>query len=142
MSAGDLDQVIALDAQAGDISRRDFFNRRWQAMQVRPESHIALIATRGDTVSGFVLGHILTGEFGAQRQLAIIDAMAVTPEGRGGGIGTNLMAALKVEAKQRGCAEIRTMADWSQHDLLRFFGKSGFFLAPLNVLEKSLVEST
>lgn len=138
MARGDLDQVVALDAGAGGLTRSDFFQRRWQAMEAGPESYVGLVAGERDAVDGFVLAHILTGEFGTRRRLAIIDSIAVRSEARGGGVGAGLMDALKTEAVQRGCAEIRTLSDWSRQDLLRFFAKSGFSPAPLDVLEKSL----
>lgn len=138
MARNDLDQVVALDAGAGELTRSDFFQRRWQAMEAGPESYIGLVAGEPDAIDGFALAHILTGEFGTRRRLAIIDGIAVRPEARGGGVGAALMGALKAEAGQRGCAEIRTLADWSRQDLLRFFANSGFSPAPLDVLEKSL----
>lgn len=141
MASGDLEQVVALDARAGGFARNGFFQRRWRAMEASPESYIGLVAGGRDAVDGFVLAHILTGEFGARRPLAIIDSIAVSPEARGGGVGTALMEALKAKASQRACAEIRTLADWPQQDLLRFFARSGFSPAPLCVLERSLEES-
>ncbi len=141
MARSDLDQVVALDAGTGGLTRRDFFQRRWQAMEADPESYIGLVAGEPDALNGFVLAHILTGEFGTRRRLAIIDSIAVRPDARGGGVGASLMGALKTEAGQRGCAEIRTLADWSRQDLLRFFAKSGFSPAPLDVLEKSLEDT-
>jgi len=138
MSAGDLDWVIDLDRQAGGMRREDFFRRRWRAMESDPDAYIALVAGDGDTVSGFALGHVLTGEFGVTRPLAIIDGIAVDAGARGGGVGTALLDAFKGEAKDRECAEVRTMADWGRQDLLAFFAGTGFSLAPLNVLERSL----
>lgn len=138
MARDDLDQVVALDAGAGGLTRRDFFQRRWQAMEAGPESYIGLVSGEPDALDGFVLAHILSGEFGTRRRLAIIDSIAVRPEARGGGVGASLMDALKTEARQRDCAEIRTLADWSRQDLLHFFSNSGFSPAPLDVLEKTL----
>lgn len=140
MAPGDLEQVVALDARAGGFARNDFFQRRRRAMETSPESYIGLVAGGRNAVDGFALAHVLTGEFGARRALAIIDSIAVNPEARGGGVGTALMEALKTKARQRACAEIRTLADWPQQDLLRFFANSGFSPAPLCVLERSLEE--
>lgn len=138
MSAGDLERVIDLDQQAGGMRREDFFRRRWRAMENDPGGYIALVAGDGDRVSGFVLGHVLTGEFGATRPLAVIDGVAVDDSVRGGGIGTALLDALKAAARERECAEVRTMADWDRQDLLAFFAGTGFSLAPLDVLERTL----
>ncbi|MBS1269319.1 MAG: hypothetical protein MAG794_00268 [Gammaproteobacteria bacterium] len=138
MSEGDLEQVVALDATAGGFSRNDFFRRRRRAMAADPRSYIGLIAVRAEVVNGFVLGHILTGEFGTHRRLAIIDSIAVSPGRRGSGVGGALMKALKATARERGCAEVRTLAEWERQDLIGFFASTGFTPAPVNVLEKSL----
>jgi len=138
MRSEDLEQVIALDAESGGLSRDDFFHRRWRAMEDNPKAYVGLVAASGETVEGFVLGHILTGEFGEVRPLAIIDSIAVDPWLRGSGVGSRLMEALKAEAGERQCSEIRTVADWARQDLLEFFSGTGFSLAPLEVLEKSL----
>lgn len=138
MREEDLEQVVALDGDAGGLRRHDFFRRRWRAMESSPQSYVALVAAAGEPVGGFVLAHILTGEFGASRPLAIMDGIAVNPTLRRGGLGADLMEALKAAARERGCTEIRTLADWDRQDLLGFFAGTGFSLAPLNVLEKGL----
>ncbi len=138
MVSTDLERVAGLDAVATGLSRTDFFRRRWQVMEDKPDSYIGLIAVRQDSICGFVLGHILTGEFGTRRKLAIIDSIAVTPERQGSGIGAQLMKAIKERARELDCAEIRTLAGWNRQDLLGFFAKSGFSLLPVNVLEKNL----
>ncbi len=138
MVSADLKQVAGLDAMATDLTRNDFFRRRWQAMKDKPDMYIGLIALRQDEICGFVLGHILTGEFGTRRKLATIDSIAVTPELHGSGIGAKLMNAMKDRARDLDCAEIRTLAEWNRQDLLGFFAKSDFSPLPVNVLEKNL----
>jgi len=141
MRSGDLERVISLDAQASGLKRDDFFRRRWQAMEGNPRRYFALVAGVGDSVDGFVMGHVLTGEFGATRRLAIIDGIAVDPEVRRGGVGGSLMDAFKGAARERECLEVRTLADWDRQDLVGFFAGNGFSLAPLNALEKNLEAS-
>lgn len=138
MSAADLERAITLDAEAGGLRRDDFFQRRWRAMQSNPRSYPGLVAVAGDSVVGFALGHVLTGEFGGTRPLAIIDSIAVDPGVRGGGVGRSLLEALKTAARELDCAEIRTVADWERQDLLGFFAATGFTPAPLAVIDKSL----
>jgi len=141
MASTDLERVAELDAMATGLTRTDFFRRRWQAMEDKPDSYIGLIEVRQDSICGFVLGHILTGEFGTRRKLAIIDSIAVTPALHGSGIGAQLMNAIKERARELGCAEIRTLAGWDRQDLLGFFAKSGFSLLPVTVLEKNLQQA-
>jgi N-acetylglutamate synthase-like GNAT family acetyltransferase len=141
MASTDLERVAELDAMATGLTRTDFFRRRWQAMEDKPDSYIGLIEVSQDSICGFVLGHILTGEFGTRRKLAIIDSIAVTPVLHGSGIGAQLMNAIKERARELGCAEIRTLAGWDRQDLLGFFAKSGFSLLPVTVLEKNLQQA-
>ncbi len=138
MISGDIEQVAGLDAMTTGLTRTDFFRRRWQAMKDKPNLYIGLIAVRQDNICGFILGHILTGEFGTRRKLAIIDSIAVTLELHGSGIGAKLMNAMKDRARELDCAEIRTLAEWNRQDLLGFFAKSDFSPLPVNVLEKNL----
>ena len=137
MQPEDLEQVVGLDAMASGLTRNDFFRRRWQAMQSKPQSYIGMVAASRDGIDGFILGHILTGEFGARRRLAIIDGLAVAELHRGSGVATNLMEAFKNRSRELECVEIRTMAEWDRQDLLGFFARTGFTPAPVNVLEKS-----
>ncbi|MCP4494862.1 MAG: GNAT family N-acetyltransferase [Gammaproteobacteria bacterium] len=138
MSTMDLEQVAALDASVTGLTRSDFLKRRWQAMENKPDGYIALVAVRQDDICGFVLSHIITGEFGVRRKLATIDNIAVTPEFHGTGVGAELMNALKDRARDLGCAEVRTLAAWNRQDMLGFFAKCGFSPLPVNVLEKPL----
>jgi predicted N-acetyltransferase YhbS len=137
MASEDLEQVVGLDAMASGLTRSDFFRRRWQAMETNPQPYIGLISAGRDNICGFIFGHVLTGEFGARKRLAIIDGLAVTMEQRGCGVGTELMEAFKNRARELECVEIRTLAEWGRQDLLGFFARTGFTPAPVNVLEKS-----
>ncbi len=136
----DLDRVIDLDSDAGGMRRGDFFRKRWRAMQVAPEAYLGLVAIQADSVSGFVLAHLLSGEFGAEERFAILDGLGVESSRQGAGIGPNLMDALKQEARVRGCIEVHTQIAWDQQKLLCFFAGAGFLPAAVNVLERRLDE--
>ncbi len=133
----DLTLMVGLDAMASGLTRDDFFRRRLHAMQGKPQSYIGMVAACRDGINGFILGHILTGEFGASRRLAIIDGLAVAASHRGSGVATQLMEAFRNRARELECVEIRTMAEWDRQDLLGLFAQTGFTPAPVNVLEKS-----
>ena len=137
----DLESVIALDRSHSGQSRRGFFEKRWRAMARAPEAFISLAAEWENALAGFVLAHVLDGEFGGSERVVVLDAVGVANDARGNGIGTSLMQALVDEVRERGAGELRTQARWDQRGLLEFFAKVGFRLAPSVVLERSTGEA-
>jgi GNAT superfamily N-acetyltransferase len=138
---GDLESVIALDLSHSGQSRRGFFEKRWRAMACEPAAFISLAAEWENALVGFVLAHVLDGEFGGSERVFVLDAVGVADDRRGQGIGNHLMQGLVDEVKQRGGREVRTQARWDQRGLLGFFAKAGFRLAPSVVLERSTGEA-
>ena len=137
----DLESVIALDRRHSGQSRRGFFEKRWRAMARAPEAFISLAAEQEDALTGFLLAHVLDGEFGGSERVVVLDAVGVAGDARGKGIGSALMQALVDEVRARGGRELRTQARWDQRGLLEFFAKAGFRLAPSVVLERSTGEA-
>ena len=140
MQEEDLDRVVALDAQASGMRRSDFFRKRWRAVAGAPDVYIVLVALSGDEVEGFIMAHVLAGEFGTDDRFAILDGLGVESGMRRSGIGAELVTALKCAARDRDCTELRTQAAWGQQQLLSFFANAGFSLAAVNVLERDLTE--
>lgn len=134
---GDLDTVVALDRRVSEVSRRGFFEK-WIKAQARDErTFVALAALDGESMVGFVLAHILDGEFGGAARVAVLDALTVDPERKAGGIGHALMDGLCAGARERGASELQTQAGWDETELLGFFAAVGFSLAPRLVLERA-----
>jgi predicted N-acetyltransferase YhbS len=138
---GDLESVIALDRSHSGQSRRGFFEKRWRAMAREPEAFISLAAEQENTLVGFVLAHVLDGEFGGSETVAVLDAVGVANDRQGKGIGSSLMRGLVDRVRARGGHELRTQARWDQRGLLEYFAKAGFRLAPSVVLERSTGEA-
>ena len=137
----DLETVITLDRSHSGQSRRGFFEKRWRAMAHEPHAFISLIAEQENEMLGFLLAHILDGEFGASERVVVLDAVGVANDRRGQGIGSHLMQGLVDEARERGGRELRTQARWDQRGLLGFFAKAGLHLAPSVVLERGTGEA-
>ena len=140
MQEGDLDRVVDLDAQASGMRRSDFFLKRWRTASDTPDVYIALVAVRNGEVVGFIMAHVLAGEFGTDERFAIVDGLGVDPGRQRSGIGAELMESLKKASRERDCTDLRTQAAWEQQHLLAFFADSGFSLAAVNVLERNLTE--
>lgn len=137
----DLEAIIALDRSHSGQSRRGFFEKRWRAITRTPGAFISLAAEREGALAGFLLAHVLDGEFGGSERVAVLDAVGVAADDRGRGIGSHLMQALVDEVRERGGREVRTQARWDQRGLLDFFAKAGFQLAPSVVLERGTGEA-
>jgi len=135
--AGDLESVVAIDRAHDGRSRRGFFEKRWQATAHSPGAFVGIVAERDGVVAGYVLAHMLDGEFGGVAPVAVMDAIGVSPATRGAGVGSALMQALRSEVRTRGARELRTQARWDERGLLDFFARSGFRLAPRIVLERA-----
>lgn len=131
----DVETVIALDRQASGFSRRGFYEKRFAAAQANPNGFVWLIALQGGKLAGFISAHILNGEFGGGCTTAVLDAIGTAPEMRGQGIGRTLIASLEGELRARKVSELHSEADWTEQNLVSFFSKSGFHLAPQLVLE-------
>jgi len=136
LNADDVEQVIGLDKNLGGDSRPQFFNKRQQAMQRSPDTYISFVAKTDGQVSGFLFAHVISGEFGSQQPVAVLDALGVQPGDQGSGVGMKLMQALKDEAKKRNCGSLQTQANWAQQELLAYFASAGFELGPKHILKR------
>ncbi|TCO70140.1 GNAT family N-acetyltransferase [Rhodovulum euryhalinum] len=134
--AADIEAAIALDRQLTGRSRRGFFEKRHARLATNAGRFAWLVAERGGALAGFVSAHLQEGEFGGTARAAVIDAIATDPAQRGSGIGRALMAALEADLRAQGVTEIRSEADWSDREMVRFFAASGFALAPHLVLHR------
>lgn len=135
LSPRDLEAVVAIDAALGGRTRRAYFERRLQSAQRDPQRHLQLAVDADGALAGFMLGHLLEGEFGRTEPALRLETLGVRPAAQGRGLGKALSDALEMQARQRGAAELRTAAGWREHALLRFLDRAGYGLAPLHVLD-------
>ncbi|EJW11411.1 GCN5-related N-acetyltransferase [Rhodovulum sp. PH10] len=132
----DIEAVIALDQSVTGTSRRGFYQKRFSATAAHPERFVWLVAREEGRLVGFVSAQILAGEYGDDTRSAVVDAIGTARERRRGGLGGALMAALEAELISRGVGELRSEADWTERDLIGFFARTGFSLAPQLVLAR------
>jgi ribosomal protein S18 acetylase RimI-like enzyme len=140
LEAGDIEKVIAIDRAESGHSRRRFFEKRLAAAAAQPDDYIHIGAMRSGLLCGFVIARILRGEFGHKHAVAVLDALGVEPESRERGIGRALMEELGAIMRRRDVHVLQSQADWTSHDLMRFFHACGFELAPRLVLQRSVAE--
>ena len=131
---GDIDQAIA------GQSRRCFFENRLSVSLSEPEAFISLGYVENDVVQGFVLAHMLDGEFGGRHPVAVMDAIGVNKSVRGHGGAHALMKELQLAARARGAHAIRTQVTWPNEPLIHFLGTAGFKLGTRLVLGRPCAE--
>jgi predicted N-acetyltransferase YhbS len=136
--ARDLEAVVRIDAAASGRSRRGFYAKRLDALGDDPGAGVALAAERGGELTGFAFASVLDGEFGGAAPAGVLDALAVAESARGAGVARALVAEIERALAARGARELRTQADWTEHDLVGFFAATGFRVAGRLVLERAL----
>jgi len=141
LGVADVERVITIDRTHSGRSRRRFFEKRFAAAAARPDDYVHIGAMRGGAMRGgamrgFAIARILRGEFGYEHAVAVLDAIGVEATSQERGIGQALMEALSDIMRQKGVGLLQTQADWTNHDLLRFFSAAGFKLAPRLVLQR------
>jgi GNAT superfamily N-acetyltransferase len=138
LEADDVERVIAIDRAHTGKARRRFFEKRFAAAQARPDEFVHIGIHRGGPLLAFAMAHLLRGEFGRDRAVAVLDVIGIEPANQERGVGQALMRELIQYLRRIGVRSLQSQADWTSHQLLRFFAGSGFTLAPRLVLERAV----
>lgn len=141
VTAADLDRVVAIDHEITGQHRRGFFQNRLAAGLEDPNAFISLAFVENGVVEGYVLAHMLDGEFGGHHPLAIMDAIGTSSHARGHGGGRALMRELQAAARGRGAQALRTQTLWSDKAMLHFLAAAGFRLGTRLVLDRPCARS-
>lgn len=136
LATDDIERVIAIDQASGGYSRRHFFEKRFAAAKTQPDDFIHVGVVENGLLRGFAVARVHRGEFGFERAVAVLDAIGVESESRERGIGHLLMRELGEVMRRRGVHTLRSQANWTSHELLRFFAANGFKLASRLTLER------
>jgi predicted N-acetyltransferase YhbS len=134
LKSTDLDEVVEIDRQHVDRSRRGFFAKRLEAVLADPGTYIQVGAEADGSLVGYAMARLIDGEFGLSKT-AILEAMAVDTSYDHHGVGEALLAGIDDVLKRKGLKTMQTNAAWTSHNLLRFFDHQGFKLAPRHVVE-------
>ncbi len=139
LAAQDLDRVIEIDAQYSHHSRRGFFEKRLAATLKAPQKYI-FVGHQGKTgLDGYLLAHLLDGEFGKTTPVAVLDAIGVDQKARRCGIGRVLLCGGETVLRDKGVPEIKSEVDWRNTTMVEFLAATGFSLAPRVILECDLI---
>lgn len=138
MKAGDLDAIIAIDAEItgirkpkywGDIRRRYGSGRR--------EERFFLVAEAGGRIAGFVIGEVRDWEFGSP-PCGWVFAISVRGGARLRGVGSRLLESICAGFRRLGVTKVRTLLARENHLILSFFRSQGMMAAPFIPLELEL----
>jgi len=141
LAAGDLDTVVAIDSAISGRSRRSYFERRLAMALRQPKLHAQVAIDQDGKLAGYVLGRVLEGEFGRIEPALRLEVIGVKPEARGRGIGLALEQALEDGARRRGLKEMRTSANWRDHQMLRFLDAGGYRLGSNQLVDCRLADA-
>lgn len=131
----DLDAVVDIDAIAEGRMRRPYFERRLAAALREPAAYVQFAAVLDDHLAGYVLAHVLEGEFGRDVPAMSIEAIGARYDAKGAGVGRRLLDALADDARKRGIRELRTQARWNDHAMLRWLDDNGFAVAANHIVD-------
>jgi len=70
--------------------------------------------------------------------VGLLEDMVVTPEGRGTGVGSELLERAMVFAKEKGCQRITLLTDHDNESAHKFYQKHGFSLSTMVAFRRSL----
>ena len=136
LTPDDLDRVVEIDRAHSGRPRDGFFQKRLRAALREPDAFVYLGATAEGRLVGFAFARLLSGEFGTDRTVAILDAIAIEPGRQGTGLGRLLLDGMDEVLRHKNVGEIRSQLDWNNHALVRFLDGAGFRLAPRIVLAR------
>lgn len=135
LAPADLDEVVAIDAGLIGRRRQIYFRKRLDAALRQPKLHAQFAAVRNGVLTGYALARRLAGEFGGTEPALRLEVIGVRPEFRGQGIGLRLLAEFEAWGRRCAAREVRTLATWRDHDLLRFLDRAGFDLGRSQVID-------
>jgi predicted N-acetyltransferase YhbS len=134
LSLEDLPRLVAMD-YASTGRHRDAWYREALDRSQGGSIAMSLGAEHDGILVGALLGAVRYGEFGQPEPVAEVDTMIVDPNFKSQGVGRGLMNALVDNLRALRVERLRTQVDWTEQDLLGFFGRYGFAPTPRLVLE-------
>lgn len=134
----DLRSVIAMDAEATGLEKVDYWKDRLERYGGGQKDRFFLIAERGKSPIGFIVGEVRAWEFGSPPS-GWIFAINVQRQKRQHGLGTLLFEAMCERFRKAGVRQVRTMIAKDDRLVLSFFRSQGLMAGPFIELEKGLI---
>jgi GNAT superfamily N-acetyltransferase len=127
----DLAAVLALLADEekvvdpASVVVTDAYERAFAAIDRDPRNEVLVLVDGGAVIGCLQATYIPgLGKGGAER--ALIEAVRIRPDRRGGGLGRTLMERAIARARERGCALVQLTSNKRREDAHRFYASLGF----------------
>jgi ribosomal protein S18 acetylase RimI-like enzyme len=140
----DIPSLIAIDGRISGVAKPEYWRRKLahyvtddDAVPDPGNGILTRIAEIDGKIVGFLIGEVRRWEFG-QPASGWITSLAVDPDWQQLGIGRRLLAELLAFYREQSLPEVRTIVEWVDADLLRFFHSMGFMGGPYVELQKLL----
>jgi ribosomal protein S18 acetylase RimI-like enzyme len=137
----DRDAVVAIDARIMGRRRDEFFRLKLHQAFSDTGIAVSLAADLDHAVVGFLLARVYYGEFGLTERVAVMDVIGVHPDFRGRRVGAALIDQLRTNLLGLGIRTLQTEVGWGDLDLVTFFHRQGFAMAPRLCLDLDLEKS-
>ncbi len=138
IAASDLNDVIAIDAEASGIEKVDYWYELFHRYGTRGRrQRFFLVAEAGGRVEGFIIGEVRDWEFGSP-PCGWVFGIAVRRNARVSGIGSTLLGAILDCFRRAGVHKVRTITGRDNNLVLSFFRSQGMMAAPFIPLELDL----
>lgn len=128
----ELPAVLALLADEEKVSApgsmvvTEAYERAFADIEADPRNEVLVLVEKGGTVVGCLQATYIPGlgKGGAER--ALIEAVRIRADRRGGGLGRELMDRAVERARARGCALVQLTSSKRRTDAHRFYASLGF----------------
>lgn len=130
--------VVELEAELTGTVKSQYWKRVLDRF-LRDTEGLALAATTGGRLEGYLFGELRALEFGAGR-CGWVFALGVRPGMTHRGIASALMAEARARFQAMGVRRVRTMVERADVPLLSLFRSQGFVGGPFVQLELELAE--
>ncbi|TXS29139.1 GNAT family N-acetyltransferase [Streptomyces sp. ms191] len=128
----ELPAVLALLADEEKVSDpgavvvTEAYERAFADIDADPRNEVLVLVDEGGTVMGCLQATYIPGlgKGGAER--ALIEAVRIRADRRGGGLGRELMERAVDRARARGCALVQLTSSKRRTDAHRFYASLGF----------------
>jgi ribosomal protein S18 acetylase RimI-like enzyme len=130
--ARDFDAVTALWQASGPGVRLGLSDTPEEiTRKLKRDPDLFLVAENEAQVVGAVLG-------GFDGRRGMVYHLAVTPEARGRGLGTALMAELESRLNAKGCRKYYLLVTHDNTDVTDFYQRLGWSVMPVNIMGKEI----
>jgi ribosomal protein S18 acetylase RimI-like enzyme len=137
--AGDLAEIIDLDAKIAGYSRADFWHSLFRQKAASATLYV-LVARRAGKIIGYALGEIRSWPV-RDPICGWLYAVGVDKDHRLHKVATALMTELVARFRQNGVEAVRTVIDVDDHLLMSFFRSFGMTAGPFVELEMAIGQS-